>query len=126
MKTKLARLETLSSEERTANFVMILNESKPDPMEDLNHSVRLLIWASTVFAIIVATILIVAALVVARQFHQEVQNNENLIVALCRQTNAHNRDLTVIALDLGIPAHVLAPFGPKPCTVSNLRKEFGR
>ena len=121
MKSKLARLGTLSSEEKTVIF-----DPEVDPIKELAKDVKLLTWATTAFAIIVAIILTTATIIVARQFSQEVQQNENLVIALCRQNNAHNRDLTVVALDLGVPAHVLAPFQPKPCTTANLRREFVR
>ena len=105
---------------------MILADPEVNPVKELSRVVKLLIWASVTFAIIVTIILTIAIVIVAQQFRAEVQQNENLVIALCRQNNAHNKDLTVIALDLGVPAHVLAPFQPKPCTTANLRREFSR
>ena len=105
---------------------MILADPEIDPVKELVRNVKLLTWATTIFAIFIAAVLTVAVILVSRGFQREVQNNEDLVIALCRQNNAHNKDLTVIALDLGIPIHSLAPFQPKPCTTANLRREFGR
>jgi len=123
MKSKLARLGTLSFEEKTMSFEM---NSKADPLIELANNVRLLIWSSVVFAVIISTIAFTGLFVAWHGLRTQVERTEDLVIALCRQTNAHNQDLILIALQQGVPAHELTPLAAKPCTIVRLEEDFGK
>ena len=100
--------------------------SKADPLIELAKSVRLLIWSSVVFAVIISTIAFTGLFIAWHSLSKQVEQTENVVIALCRQTNARNEDLITIALEQGVPAYQLTALAPKPCTLVRLEEDFGK
>lgn len=87
----------------------------------LQHTVRRLIWVTAIFAAFISIIAISGLSVAWYSLHQQVERNEDTIAALCREVNEHNRTISTILRDAGIPRHLLAPLAPRPCNVRELR-----
>jgi len=114
MNSKLARLGTLSFEGKIEHSV---SETLTDPFKEIRRIVRTLIIATAICIATVAIIAFVALGIAWHSLHKQVDQNEENIVALCREQNANNKDLRTIALDLGVPAFRLTPLLPKPCNI---------
>lgn len=96
-------------------------DSGPDPFDELSRIVQRLIWV-TAGCFIVLTLVIVAIGLLAYDANRErIDDNEEVVIALCRDINSRNTDLREILLDFNIPAHRLEPFKPRSCNPASIR-----
>lgn len=105
---------------------MRINGLDVDPIEELSRNVNLLIWASAIFAVIISIIAVSGLSIAWWNVHKQVDQNRELIIAVCRQQNALKNDIVTIALDLGVPRYKLAALIPLPCTKTQLQRDFGK
>lgn len=98
---------------------------------ELQRSVRHLIWASAIFAVVIGGISILglglAWYSVKQQIHvnrANIEQNQQNIIALCREINEHNKDIRTLMLDFGLQPYQLTQFLPQPCTSNRLQRKF--
>lgn len=109
-----------------------VSNQNPDPFAEIRRTLRAITVVGAVFMSIVAIIAIsgisVAWIALAHQVRdnqQRLQDNQELILSVCRMNNEQNIDIIVTALDLGVPPSKLTAFNPIDCTIKNIEKRFG-
>lgn len=97
-----------------------------NPFEELRHTVRRLIWAVVIVCTLISIIAVSGVSLAWYGLRKQVQENERILIAMCRQNNAQNKDLRTVLLTFGVQPHELFELRPIVCSQGNLKERFDR
>ena len=93
-----------------------------NPFLELQRTVRICIVVGAIAMAIVAIIAISGISLAWYVQRGRIQDNEELIVKLCRQNNAHNKSIKTVLLTFGVPQEELFELHPIICNPEGIKE----